>query len=63
MLSLSDGECAMSIHRYARMVQLWKAELKAAEAAVDHLAELAHRTLARRYARLAAMAHRRLVMA
>ncbi|MGK2911880.1 MAG: hypothetical protein ACSLE1_19080 [Sphingobium sp.] len=50
----------MSVHRYRKLVRLWKAELKAAEAAVDHITELAHRSLARRYARLAALAHRRL---
>lgn len=53
----------MSTSRYVRMVGLWKAELKAAELTVDHIAELAHRALARRYARLAAMAHRRMTVA
>ncbi|HEX7784027.1 MAG TPA: hypothetical protein VF509_14560 [Sphingobium sp.] len=37
-----------------RFIALWKAELKAAEAAVDHVTEMAHRMLARHYARLAA---------
>lgn len=53
----------MSNWRYVRLVQLWKAELKAAEATVDDIAERAHRALARRYARLAAIAHRRTMLA
>ncbi|WP_189338317.1 hypothetical protein [Sphingobium sp. SCG-1] len=53
----------MSKSRYVRLVELWKAELKAAELTVDHIAELTHRALARRYARLAGIAHRRMMTA
>lgn len=44
----------MRDRRSERFIQLWKAELKAAEAAVDRLMELTHRARARRYALLAA---------
>jgi hypothetical protein len=44
----------MAIYRPSRFVELWKAELKAAEAALDRASELAHRARARRYALLAA---------
>jgi hypothetical protein len=44
----------MTMRRPSKFVALWKAELKAAEAAVDHVTEMAHRMLARHYARLAA---------
>jgi hypothetical protein len=40
----------MSMHRKNRFIALWKAELKAAEEAVDRLTELSHRAIARRYA-------------
>lgn len=35
-------------------VACWKAELRAAERAVDQVTELAHRAMAARYARMAA---------
>jgi hypothetical protein len=47
----------MSMHRKNRFIALWKAELKAAEEAVDRLTELSHRAIARRYALLAAAAN------
>ena len=50
----------MSMARRERFVALWKAELRAAEQAMDRMAEMAHRQLARRYARLAAIATARL---
>lgn len=49
----------MSKRKPNRFIVLWKAQLKAAEAAVDRKAELAHRALARRYAFLAAASQAR----
>ncbi|MCJ8159096.1 hypothetical protein [Sphingomonas sp. LaA6.9] len=36
------------------LIACWKAELRAAERAVNRVAELAHRAMAARYARMAA---------
>ncbi|RJF85807.1 hypothetical protein [Sphingomonas cavernae] len=36
------------------LIACWKAELRAAERAVDRVAELMHRAMAARYARMAA---------
>ena len=41
------------------LIACWKAELRAAEHAVDRVAELAHRAMAARYARLAAQLYAR----
>lgn len=42
------------------LIACWKAELRAAERAVDRVTELTHRAMAARYARLAAKHYARI---